>query len=208
MAATKKQHQRRAKGLVVLERSHPRMRALKRAGHVAEIHGNKLWDSSFLLMRQLGRRGLKRRARVLEIGCGWGLLGLWINREFGARVHGIDADANVLPYLALHAEVNGLEMTGEKKRFDQLTVDYLSKFDLVVGADICFWDELGQQLFKLVRRARKAGVKTVMIADPCRPPFTELAERCAKRFEGVTCHDVEIRRPVAASGQVLVVDNA
>jgi len=199
--------QRRAKGLTILKRSHPRMRALRRAGHVAEIHGDKLWDSSFLIMKLLGKRPLKRRAKVLEIGCGWGLLGLWCNREFGARVHGIDADANVLPYAELHAEVNGLQMSTAKKRFDQLTVKFLSDFDVIVGADICFWDEMTDELFKLIRRARKAGVEQVMIADPCRPPFTALVERCEARMPGVECVDLSLKKPVATWGQVLVVDN-
>ena len=130
--------QRRANGLTVLSSSDPRMRALRRAGHVAEIHGNKAWKASFLLMEHLKRHPLPEGARVLELGCGWGLLGMFCAKRFGSRVHGIDADAHVLPYLQLHADLNGVTLTAERRRFDQLTTAFLGDFDAIVGADICF----------------------------------------------------------------------
>ena len=196
---------RQAFGLKILNASHPRVRQLKREGHVAEIHGNKFWNSSFLIMDYLKRHPLPKKSRVLEIGCGWGLLGLYCARNFGNRVHGIDADANVLPYLELHAEVNGETMTGERRTFNQLTVDYLKDFDVILGADICFWDEMSGQLFNLIRRARKAGVSQVMIADPCRPPFNDLAEKCEAKLENTERVEVFLKRPVNASGEIIIV---
>lgn len=196
---------RQAFGLKILNANHPDVRQLKREGYVAEIHGNKFWNSSYLIMNHLKKNPLPKRARVLEIGCGWGLLGLFCAKEFGNKAHGIDADENVLPYLELHSKVNGLVMTGEKKTFNQLTVDYLSNFDVIMGADICFWDELGNQLFNMIRRAKKAGVKQVLISDPCRPPFTELAERCESRLEDVERVEKFLKRPVNASGEILIV---
>lgn len=198
-------HQRTANGLTILNAGHPRMRALKRAGHVAEIHGNKVWNSSFLIMKYLQRRPLAEGARVLEIGCGWGLLGLWCAKRFGARVHGIDADPHVLPYLELHAEVNGLAMTGEKKTFAQLRTADLAGYDLIVGGDICFWDELSREVFNLIRRARRGGTAQVIIADPCRPPFTDLVERAQNTWDDVERVWVTTSRPVKASGELLVV---
>ena len=104
---------RRAHGLKILNARHKEIRRLKREGHVAEIHGNKFWNSSFLIMDHLRRHPLAKRTRVLEIGCGWGLLGLYCAKRFGCRVHGIDADAHVLPYLQLHADVNEVKMMAE-----------------------------------------------------------------------------------------------
>ena len=196
---------RRAFGLKILNARHKEIRRLKRQGHVAGIHGHKFWNSSFLIMDYLKRHRLTRRTRVLEIGCGWGLLGLYCAREFGCRVHGIDADEHVLPYQALHAEFNNLRMTAEKKTFQQLTVDYLSHFDVVLGADICFWDEMAGVLFNLISRAKRAGVKQVIIADPCRPPFTDLAERALRRFEQVEVFEKFLTRPLHASGEILIV---
>ena len=197
--------QRRANGLTILTAAHPRMRALKRAGHVAEIHGHRLWNSSFLLMEHLKKHPPPAGARILEIGCGWGLLGIWCAKRFGARVRGIDADAHVLPYLRLHAELNGVEIGCERRTFEQLTGRELAAFDLILGGDICFWDEMTRALYNLIRRARRAGAGTVMIADPCRPPFTALAERCEARLPDAGRVDVRLTRPVRASGQILIV---
>ena len=66
--------QRQAFGLKILNAGHPSIRKLKSQGFQAEIHGNKFWNSSFLVMDYLKRNPLPQGIRVLEIGCGWGLL--------------------------------------------------------------------------------------------------------------------------------------
>ncbi|TVS16194.1 MAG: class I SAM-dependent methyltransferase [Gammaproteobacteria bacterium] len=195
---------RRVNGLTILEARDPRMRQLRRAGHVAEIHGNKVWNSSFLVMQHLKRHPLPKRTRVLEIGCGWGLLGLFCAQRFDCRVHGIDADANVLPYLQLHAEVNSVQMTAERRSFEQLSTAFLAEFDVILGADVCFWDDMARQLYNLIRRARRAGVSQTIIADPGRPPFDALAERCAARLDGVERLQRRLSRPVRAYGELLL----
>ena len=196
---------RQAFGLKILNANHTSVRQLKREGYVAAIHGNKFWNSSYLIMNHLKKNPLPKKSRVLEIGCGWGLLGLYCNKEFGNKAHGIDADENVLPYLELHAKINGLKMTGEKKTFNQLTVDYLKQFDVIMGADICFWDEMSGQLFNLIRRAKKAGISQVLISDPCRSPFNDLAEKCQAKLPETERMEKFLKRPVNASGEILIV---
>ena len=196
---------RRAFGLKILKAGHPRIRQLKRDGHVAEIHGNKFWNSSYLIMDYLKKNPLPAKLRILEIGCGWGLLGLYCAKRFGNRVHGIDADKNILPYLELHAELNDVRMTAERKTFNQLTVDYLSRFDVILGADICFWDQMAAELYRMIVRAKRAGVRQIMIADPCRPPFSKLAEKCEDKLENVELVEKFLTRPANASGEILIV---
>ena len=48
----------------------------------------------------------------------------------------------------------------------------------LMGTDICFWDEMTSPLFDLLTLARSAGTEQILIADPGRPPFWDLAERC------------------------------
>ena len=197
---------RRAYGVKILNSNHPEIRRLKREGHVAEIHGNKFWNSSFLIMDYLKKNPLQKNVRILEIGCGWGLLGIYCARQFNAKVTGIDADGNVLPYMQLHADINGVAITGKRMTFQQMSVEKLRNFDVILGADICFWDEMAGLLHNLTRRAMKAGVKQVMIADPCRPPFTDLTERCQKTFgDKVEVVEKWLTRPVHASGEILIV---
>jgi len=205
MATTTKSDMRQAFGVKILNSNHKDIRRLKREGYVAEIHGNKFWNSSFLIMDHLKKHPLKKNAKVMEIGCGWGLLGIHCAKEYGAKVIGIDADANVLPYMDLHAELNGVEVTGVKRSFEKLSVNYLKGIDTILGADICFWDEMTEILFNLIKRAKRAGVRQIMIADPCRPPFTDLAELCEEKFHNVEVVDAQINRPVNASGEILIV---
>jgi len=197
---------RTAFGLKILNSNHPRIRQLKRDGHIPEIHGNKFWNSSFLMMNHLKRHPLPKRTRVMEVGCGWGLLGIFCAKEFGARVTGTDADRNVFPFLDLHSEFNGVKVATEQARFEKLTVDRLKKVDVLLGADICFWDELTPALFNMLRRAQRAGVKKVIIGDPSRSPFTALAEKCTEAFDGAEVLARSMARPVRASGELLVID--
>ncbi len=201
----KQKNMHRLYGLKILKSNHPQMRSLKRSGHVAEIHGHKVWNASYLIMDYLKKHPLPKRTRLLEIGCGWGLLSQYCAKNFNCRVHGIDADRNVLPYLQLHAEINQVRMTAEKRSFKQSTKDFLSNFDLIVGSDICFWDEMVSELFNLVVRAKKSGVKQVIIADPSRPPFHALSERCQEKFARVEVIDKRISRPVKLDGDILIV---
>lgn len=192
-------------GIKILNANHKQVRRLKRDGYVAELHGNKFWNSSFLIMDYLKKNPLKKKVRVLEIGCGWGLLGIYCAKQFDARVTGIDADENVLPYLALHATLNGVAIEGQKMSFQQLTTEKLKKFDVILGADICYWDEMTGILYNLIGRAKRAGVQTIMIADPCRPPFTDLVEKCRGKYS-VTVEEKFLKRPVNASGEILIVE--
>ena len=117
-------------------------------------------------MDYLTHQGLPEGSRVMEVGCGWGLAGIYCAKNFGARVTGIDADDNVFPYLDLHAEINGVEVKTKKARFEELKKKTLAKQDLIIGGDICFWDEMIDPLYDLVKKARKAGVAQIILADP------------------------------------------
>ena len=119
---------------------------------------------------------------------------------------GIDADENVLPYMELHAQMNDVKIIGKKMSFGQLTVEKLKAFDIILGADICFWDEMSPLLFNLIKRALKAGVSTIMISDPCRPPFADLVARCQDKYDNkVELEEKWLSRPVHASGEILIV---
>ena len=52
---------------------------------------------------------------------------------------------------------------------------------MVVGSDICYWDEHVKLLFNLVNRAITAGVARVVLSDPGRASFYRFVEMCDKR---------------------------
>ena len=200
----KHKQERHAFGLTVFDTDHPEVRRLQQEAVQPSLHGQKVWRSSFVLMDYLQQRGVNMRARVLELGCGWGLVGIYCAKTFNAHVTGLDADAAVFPYLHLHAQLNGVHIQTRQLSFEHSQSQDLAAFDLIVGADICFWDEIVDPLYHLLRRGVKAGVAEILVADPDRPPFDDL---CA-RFEK-TCNaevlDWEITTPVSTSGRILRV---
>ena len=166
-----------------LRSTHPGVRKLKRAQNRHSAHGNKVWRSSFVLMDYLTTYPPETQSRVLDIGCGWGLTGLFLAKQYHAQVTGIDIDSSVEPFLALQAQVNQCQMEFEERDFNTLSSEELTQYQLMIGTDICFWDELTQPLFDLIERSLNAGVERIVFADPGRPPFWSLAELCVQKLD-------------------------
>lgn len=206
MSATNNSHVINFNGIKALRSTHPGVRKLKRLNAEHSAHGNKVWRSSFVLMDYLDTYSLPKHSTVLDIGCGWGLSGIFLSRKYQAKVTGIDLDGSVEPFLKLQADLNDCSVTFQRRKFESFTGIELSTFHTVIGTDICFWDEMTRPLFNLIRRAYKAGVKQILIADPGRPPFWELVNLCAEAFDA----EVVTRRitaPWKTEKYILVVEN-
>ena len=207
--------ERKAYGLRILNNSHKDIKRLVKAAGTPNIHGNKFWKSSLLLMdyleafppqiNRVENKRKKRPIRVLEIGCGWGLAGIYCAKTFAAKVTGLDADDTVFPYMVHHADVNGVEVQTWQCRYEKIRKVDLQQFDIMIAADICFWDEMVDPLYKLVRRAKQAGGVRVVIADPGRPTFSEMGERCVAKL-GAYLEPWSTPHPHNTSGWVLDLD--
>lgn len=162
---------------------HPEIRRRYRAGKRPSEFGNKVWPTSLVLLDYLHARPFELKGlRALEIGCGWGLLGVYLAKEFGCDVTCTDLDPHVLPIVDMHAELNGVSVRTRRAAFDELTPTFLEGFDVVVGAEVCYSDEVAQALIRLMDRAFAAGVRQVILADPGRPGFTDFHAHCIQRY--------------------------
>ena len=197
-----KQTARQAYGITVLKAADPRIRKLKK-DYTPFIHGNKFWNSSWCVMDFLARQGLPQQANVLEIGCGWGLAGMYCAKNHGANVLGMDADSAVFPYLKLHAEINDVEVGTWRCKFEMVKKKDLKGINLIIGADICFWDEMVDPVYKLIKKAMKVGVGQVIVADPGRPPFHALSEKVVKKFGGEV-KEWEVDEEIKAEAYLLI----
>ena len=110
----------------------------------------------------------------------------------------------MFPYLELHAEINDVSMKTREGTFGQLKKKQLRKYQLVIGGDICFWDDMVKPVFKLVEKSIDAGVGQVIISDPGRPPFHEMSEKVIKRVGGEV-KEWSIDDEVKADAYLLVV---
>ena len=189
-------------GLTVLKNNHASIRKLKREIGNATIHGNKFWQSASLLIDYLTVNPPKPQMRILEVGCGWGISGIYCAKRYQSHVTALDADDSVFPYLALHAALNNVEVSTMKARFEQVTSKQLAEYDMVIGSDICFWDEMAKPLFNLIRRAEKAGVERVVLTDPGRQPFRDMAERCLEHYDAIY-DNWSVPHPYNISGLIL-----
>ncbi|MCW8858019.1 MAG: methyltransferase [Kangiella sp.] len=171
-------------GIVLLENKHRLVKKLKRH-YTPSIHGHKAWNSSFLLMDYfLHSQLLNKHQRVLELGCGWGPTSIFCAHHAGCHVTGTDRDEDVFPFLELQASMNQVEIKTRTISFEKITKNMLSEYSIVFGTDICFWDDLSRIHYNLINRAKQAGVKNLLLADPGRQPFFDLAEKALARHDG------------------------
>ncbi|WP_200373144.1 class I SAM-dependent methyltransferase [Thiocystis violacea] len=161
---------------------HPDIRSLNKTGVKPGIHGTHVWPSSFMIMEYLETHPMEDGQRVMEIGCDWGLLGIFCAKHFPVKVLLTDADRQVFPYVDTHARLNKVQVRTEQMDFERIPDRRLREHDVLIGADICFWPELGTQLRRLVQRALSQDVGRIILADPGRSTFLRLADYCEHQF--------------------------
>ena len=190
-------------GVKVLRSSHKAIRRLKHI-HKPSLHGFRIWPSSWLLMDYFKRSGFKHDSRVLDIGCGWGIAGIYCVKNFNSIVTCIDNDSAVFPFVHLHSDINDVTVNTVKADFDDLTENNFKDIDVMIGADICFWDNMVEILKRLIFRALEYGVENIIFADPGRPTFERLGEYF--QSEGIgRIINWDIVRPYSIEGRILRV---
>jgi len=150
------------------------------------------------------KMGLPEQTHVMEVGCGWGLAGIFCAKKYEARVVAVDCDSEVFPYLRLQATTNKVSIETMRRRFERIRCSDLMGVEYLIGTDICFWDTLVSPLKNLIRRAKRSGVRMVILADPGRPPFEALASHFNSNGNA-TLVDWEVRHPRRIYGKILKV---
>lgn len=168
--------------------------------------GYRVWTSCWLLMDYMKSLRVPPGLRVMDVGCGWGLAGIFCAKNLGADVTCVDADSEVFPYLRLHADLNRVAVSTVQSRYEDLDTRDLGGVDVLIGSDICFWDEMPEQLLTLIDRALAARVKLILIADPGRSSFEKMAACCAARY-GAHTFSLAVQRPHPLSGRILRINN-
>ena len=162
-------------GLSVFTTHHRQIRHLKRTKKMP-LFGDRIWKSSWLLIDFIKQIGLPSRLRILDLGCGWGLSGIFCAKHYKAKVTCIDNDCEVFPYLHLHATVNQVEIVSRVMSIEDINKEYLKKFDVVLGADICFSYKLIEPLIHLIECSHMADVRSLVFADIGRKSFLKLSQ--------------------------------
>lgn len=190
-------------GIFLLQDSHRLIKALKRR-YQPKVHGTRTWGSAFLLMDYLQEHPPNKGRRVMELGCGWAASSVHCAHHFQSKVTAVDLDPAVFPFADVFAEINSVKLTNKCSDFTRLGGPFLGEHDLIIGSDICFWDNLIKPLKLLINRAIKNGTKRVVITDPGRPPFYELCDQLSK-IHRVTLQEWYAIEPERFVGEVVEI---
>lgn len=150
--------------------------------------GSQLWRSSFMVMEYLLEHPPAPDTRVIEVGCGWGLLGIFCAKTFDCDVLLTDKEERVFPYAHAHLELNGVEAETAVLDFRDFKPSHFENRSLMLGSDICFWPEHVGIIKKLIGQAMAAGVKTIILADPGRYPFMQVVRHCEENYHCELMH--------------------
>ena len=166
--------------------AHPEIKKIFREGRLPIEFGNKVWATTLVVLNKINKEENSfKNLRVLEIGCGRGLLGIFLAKKYACKVTASDFDEKVIPLVKIQAKVNNVDIETKVASFSELTVEYLKDFDLVIGSEICYSEEVAKDLTKLIEKAMTAGVKKLILADPGRPDFKELMQNSIKSYKTV-----------------------
>ena len=164
--------------------SHPEIRKHYKKGLRPLEFGNKVWATTLVLLNEISQQETDFHGlRVLEIGCGWGLLSIFLAKQYACNVTASDFDENVLPLVEIQAKANHVSIQTKVSSFKDLKSDYLNNFDLIIGSEVCYSEEVAEDLTQLIDRSFSAGVKEILLADPGRPDFKDFMKKSRDLYQ-------------------------
>ena len=153
---------------------------LAQDANAREHCGGIVWESAFCLAKYLRERSVglvrssKRGKKALEVGCGCGLLGLVLARDFAFDEVVMTDQSRVLENVTReNVEMNRKEIGGAATALHVMALDWeveeelkavseRGPFDVVVGTDVLFSVHLVAPLLRVIERtlsdARKSDV--------------------------------------------------
>ncbi len=192
-----------AHGVKLLHGNHKEILKLKKKFKPTD-HGHKVWPTSWLLIDYLNKSKIISGKRVMDLGCGWGLTGIYCAKNHNSQVTSVDVDSLVEPYVRLMAETNEIEIDFLNLGINRIKRPHLKGIDVIVASDICFCDTLIDPLRRLIHRAKSAGVQRVLISDPGRWPFDDLCDLFIGK-KSIELIDWRTQEPVEADGKILSI---
>ncbi len=197
-------------GIELLSSRHPELKKLQKLSDQPSLHGDQIWKSSLLLMDYLAERPPGNHLDIMDVGCGWGQLGIYMAKQLQCRALLVDADPEVFAFAKQQRAINdpesALHITYLAVNFSQITDQQLLQMDMLVGADICFWDDLATELKQLLERAIACGVQRILLADPGRTSFETLVDYFRSHYNAKL---IKRKQPGRTSkeGFILQIDN-
>lgn len=148
----------------------------------------KLWEASFVLAYFLGRQPVVPGQRVLEIGAGIGVVGVY-GAVCGHNMTITDINDDALLFARANALINGAPQAAVMK-LDWNTPDLVEPYPVIVGSEVIYDRKCYPLLVSFLDRALAPG-GTVFLAKNADMPtpafFAELTTRFAFKETTQTC---------------------
>lgn len=126
------------------------------------------WLGGLALARfVLDRPEIVAGRRVLDLGCGSGLVAIAAAKAGASQVLAVDVDPYALAAVALNAAANGVAVEGVHA---DLTDGPVPETDLILAGDLFYDPEPAARVEPFLARCRAAGV-AVLVGDPRRAPL-------------------------------------
>tara|TARA_Y100001973_G_C5130924_1_gene297735 strand:+ start:396 stop:983 length:588 start_codon:yes stop_codon:yes gene_type:complete len=161
------------KGIDIPTSAHPEIKKLKKKYNVHSLHGNKVWNSTFVLIDLLDQCSFLNE-NVADLGCGWGVLSSYLQKK-GASVTGYDADKTVKPYFDLVSKL--MDVNPKFKNIDIFSKDLPMSHDVYIACDVCFWEGQIDNWITLIEEIVYQD-KQLIMCDPGRESFWDLLKKC------------------------------
>jgi len=128
---------------------------LKAAGLMDLPYWAKVWDSSLLLAYFLGRQPVVLGRRMLEIGAGLGIVGIYA-ALCGHQVTITDVNDDALHFARANVLLNGVQHV-EVSKLDWNDAAAAETYDVIVGAEIVYDRQSYPALVEFLRRSLAPG---------------------------------------------------
>lgn len=115
----------------------------------------KIWESSFLLAYFLGKQKTNPSARMLEIGAGIGVVGVYA-ALCGHRVTITDINEDALMFAEANVLLNNAVLADVRK-LDWKDANALDRYDVIVGSEVVYDRESYPLLVRFLRKSLAPG---------------------------------------------------
>jgi predicted nicotinamide N-methyase len=137
----------------------------------------RIWESSIVLGQFLAAQQYAADSTVLELGAGLGVSGL-AAAAAGARVTLTDYEETILEFEQVSAAASGVDNV-RFKRLDWLSPPRMERYNMIIGAEVLFREDLFQPLLGVIDQALEPDGVVYLAHDVERQsvkPFLEMAE--------------------------------
>ena len=148
-----------------------------------------VWPSAFLLAEAISRLDRPEHGRLLEIGCGLGIAGMFALKH-GWKVVFSDEDLEALAFASRSAAINGHEASTYQTARINWKMPAPERFRLVIGSDILYEKHLAPTLACFLRSILDDG-GAALVADPGRASASSFPDEVER--VGLVCRREQLR---------------